>query len=311
MPFVRATAYSSSANLGAGFDVLSLAHQAYKDVVEAEIVGEGKSEVVIQSNSDLPLDPLKNSAGAPVLNLLNEMGLKYRVKLRIHKGVPYGLGLGSSGASAVAAVAALNSLLNLKLSLEEVVRYATAGEKAVSGSPHPDNVAASAFGGVVAVVSTSPVRIVTIPVRLNFKITLIVPRIHTGEGKTKRARELVPKQVDIGKMVENMRYLSSFVLGITKGDRELTRMGLNDEIVEKSREPLFPYYPKIREIALRKDAVGVCVSGAGPTILVLSDEETDLEGIKREVSTVCNGFETVCDFVDTQLGGGVETERFN
>ncbi len=290
MRSVRAIAFSSSANLGAGYDILSMAHMAFSDTVYAEIVSRGERKVIIESESALPVDPDRNAAGAPAKAVLSEFGLDYVIKIRVIKGIPFGLGLGSSGASAVASVAALNKLLDLNLSLEDIVRFAVLGEKAVSGSPHPDNVAASTFGGVVAVTSHNPIKVSKIPVNLDFRVALVIPRVNTGEGKTKKARELVPQMIEISKMVENSRYLSSFILGLTQGNRELVKYGLNDSIVEKSREPMYPHYPKIREIALKHDAVGVCVSGAGPTTLLLYDNKTDLESIKREVSHTCEQF---------------------
>ncbi len=311
MRSVKATAFSSSANLGAGYDVLSMSHLAFSDTVYAELINEKERRVMMESNSNVPLDPARNSAGAPVEALLKEFQLNYTVKLNVIKGVPHGLGLGSSGASAVAAVAAVNELLNLHLTLEDIVKFAVIGEQAVSGSPHPDNVAASAFGGIVAVTSHDPIRVVRIPINLNFRLMLVIPRVNTGEGKTKKARELVPKQIEVSKMVENTRFLSSFILGLVKGDRALVREGLNDAVVERSREPMYPHYPKLKEIALRYDAIGACVSGAGPTVLILYDDSTKLGEIKQEGGKVCaqHGFQ--CDFITTEIGEGVRVEGLN
>ncbi|MEM4079786.1 MAG: homoserine kinase [Metallosphaera sp.] len=305
---VRAIAFSSSANLGAGYDVLSMSHRAFNDVVYAELLDSGEGRIFIETDSSVPTDPSKNSASVPVEAIMEDYRIKGIIKLKIVKGIPPGLGLGSSGASAVAAVAAVSRLLDLNLSLEDIVKYAVLGEKAVSGSPHPDNVAASAFGGVVAVTSHDPFRIVRVAVNYDFKIMLIIPRLATGVGKTKRARELVPPKVELNKVVENARYLSSLMVGLIKGDRNLIQEGMNDSIVEKAREPLYPYYPKIREISLKYNSVGVCVSGAGPSVLVLYDEETELEKIKLGATDVCRGFGFDCDFVTTEIGGGVKVE---
>ncbi|MCG3108438.1 Homoserine kinase [Metallosphaera sp. J1] len=311
MRSVKATAFSSSANLGAGYDILSMSHSAFSDIVYAEILNERERKVVIASNTGIPLDPARNSAGAPVEAILREFQLNYTVKLSVIKGVPPGLGLGSSGASAVAAAAAVNELFNLHLTLEDIVRFAVIGEKAVSGSPHPDNVAASAFGGIVAVTSHDPIRVVRVPINLDFKLMLVIPKVNTGEGKTKKARELVPRQVEVSKVVENTRFLSSFILGVVKGDRILVREGLNDNIVEKSREPMYPHYPKIKETALKYDAVGACVSGAGPTVLILYDNSTRLEEIRKESAQICAQHGFSCDFITTEIGEGVRVEGIN
>jgi homoserine kinase (EC 2.7.1.39) len=237
--------------------------------------------------------------------MLEDLGLKVTVRLKVKKGVPFGLGLGSSGASASAAVSAVNELLGLGLRREDLVKYAMLGEGAVSGSPHPDNVAASLFGGVVAVVSTSPIRVAQIPVRVAFNLLLIIPRVKPMEGKTRKARELVPNRVNLSDAVQNARFISSLILGLESGNRELIRLGLNDEIVEKARTPMYPHYPEVKKVALESDAIGVCVSGAGPSVLVFYDKYTDIMGLKDRADNVCkkNGF--ACDFIETELAGGV------
>ncbi len=311
MSSVVARAYSSSANLGAGFDILSLAHKAYHDEVEAEIVNNEGRGVLIETSDGIPKETHRNSAGAAVLSMLEDLGLKVTVRLKVKKGVPFGLGLGSSGASASAAVSAVNELLGLGLRREDLVKYAMLGEGAVSGSPHPDNVAASLFGGVVAVVSTSPIRVAQIPVRVAFNLLLIIPRVKPMEGKTRKARELVPNRVNLSDAVQNARFISSLILGLESGNRELIRLGLNDEIVEKARTPMYPHYPEVKKVALESDAIGVCVSGAGPSVLVFYDKYTDIMGLKDRAENVCkkNGF--ACDFIETELAGGVQIERIN
>ncbi|MCI2413775.1 MAG: homoserine kinase [Candidatus Aramenus sp.] len=304
---VTAKAFSSSANLGSGFDVLSMAHKAFYDQVTAELKGRGELKVSVIS-SDTPQDVEKNSAGYAVKKLLETLGIKAEISLLVKKGIPYGLGLGSSGASASAAVAAVNELLDLGLSPDEQVEFAKLGEIASSGSPHPDNVAASTFGGIVAVTSTSPTRVVRVPNSLHFKLLLIVPE-KGGEGKTKKAREMLPSSVPLEKYVGNARYLVSLIVGLTKGDRDLVKRGLNDDVFEVARLPLFPHYNKVKEVALERDAVGVCVSGAGPSILVLYDERTDVEGIVSSSREVCKSFGINCNFLKTELAEGVRVER--
>ncbi|TRM75676.1 homoserine kinase [Sulfolobus sp. E1] len=309
----RAIAYSSSANLGAGFDILSMAHTAFHDIVEVQIEDSTNREIEIISvnNPSIPTEIDKNSAMYPMKKLLEDKGINVKVRVKIIKGVPEGLGLGSSGASASAGVVALNDLLNLNLSKEELVKYAMYGEEAVSGSPHPDNVSASIFGGVVSVISVNPVKVVDIPVNYNFDILLFIPQNLKIAQKTKKAREMIPRTISLSDYILNSRSLSSLILGFVRGSRDLIRLGLNDEIVEKSRLPLFPHYPKIKEIALKNNAIGACVSGAGPSILVLTDELTDENKIVNEGVKTCKEFGIDCNIIKAKIAGGVKVERCN
>lgn len=306
---VIAKAYSSSANLGAGFDILAMAHDAFHDVVEISSQPSSSLQVQVEANG-VPKEPERNSASFALMKMLEEFDIKAKVKVKVNKGVPPGLGMGSSGASAAAAVVGGNELFNLGLSKDDLVRFSMQGEIASSGSPHPDNVAASVVGGVVAVISGEPVRVSEIPINLDFSLILFIPKV-TIEAKTKKAREMVPKQIELQKLVKNSRYLSSLILGFIKGDRDLVRLGLNDDIVERSRESLFPYYWKLKEEVIKYNAIGACVSGAGPTIAVFVDEKSERDEIIKRGLKICESYGYECNFKDAKVARGAWVERRN
>ncbi|MCY0859133.1 MAG: homoserine kinase [Sulfolobaceae archaeon] len=307
----KARAYSSSANLGAGYDILAVAHNAFFDEVTAIPLSEGKIDVKVIADG-IPQDYQKNTAGWAVYNMLKELDLKVEVELRVKKGVPIGLGLGSSGASSAAAVTAVNEALGLNLSKLELVKFAMEGERAAAGEPHPDNVAASIMGGFVAVTSVNPIHVINIlPHKdLNLKFLLFIPQIYI-ENKTKKAREMVPKVVDIKSHVTNSRYLASLLLGLQTGNKELIKRGLNDEIVEKSRLPLFPFYTEFKKLGLEAGAVGVCVSGAGPTILAFIDESTNVNMLMTKGVEICDAHKVKCITKIAEIANGVEIEGAN
>ena len=234
MKAITSVAYSSSANLGPGYDVLAIAHNAFYDrvtVTDDERVGGDQVRIV---SDNTPHRAENNTAGLALLNLLNEKGLKNRITIKIEKGIPFGLGLGSSGASSAAAVYSANVLLNLGLSLEELTYYAMKGEVAASGSPHADNVSASIFGDLVLVNSVNPLKVRKLKVSEKFSFLAIMPHVFI-QNKTKMAREMVPGKVEMTKVVQNTRYLSSLIAGLVTGDRELVREGMNASIVEQAR----------------------------------------------------------------------------
>ncbi len=303
---MRVLSPSSSANLGSGYDVLAVAHDAFFDVVEVEATSSSDLEVTIVSELS-PQVVEKNSASYAVLRMLKELGVKARVKLKVVKGVPAGLGLGSSGASAAGAVFGVNEALRLGLSMDELVRFASYGEEAAAGAPHPDNVAASVYGGFVAVVSHDPIKVVRVPVNYELEFALFIPELNI-EGKTKKARELVPKVETLSKMVANLRFVSSLLIGLMKGDRELIRLGLNDEIVERARLPLFPFYPDLKRKAIEHNAIGACVSGAGPTVVVFIDEKTDKDGLVKDGLRVCEAYGIRCKVKFARVSNGVRVE---
>ncbi len=268
-----AKAYCSTANLGAGFDVFSLSLKRYADTVRVQL-GEG-GRITVKATGPyrnmIPLVPAKNSAGPPALELLRRARVRTGLEITVDKNVPPGLGLGSSGATAAACTKALDDLLNLKLSDSELVRIASLGEAAAAGTAHADNVAASLLGGFTVVYGKSPVRVVSITPPPGLGVVVVTPRVQLPKAKTRLARRLVPKSVEVKKAVLNIGLASALALGFAIGDIDLIGEGMNDEIVEPYREQLIPGYRAVKKAALAAHAAGVAISGAGPSVIALVD----------------------------------------
>lgn len=308
MKAASSIAYCSSANLGPGFDVLAVAHNAYYDRVTVSLNEEEKGEQIRIISDNTPLGVEENTAGLALKTLLLDKGINGKIMVSIEKGIPYGLGLGSSGASSAAAVFSANKLFDLNMSLEEMTYYSMKGEVAASGSPHADNVSASIYGDMVIVNSVSPLRVSRIQVSRKFSFLTFMPHIFI-HNKTRIAREMVPKEVHMSGLVQNSRYLSSLVAGLISGDSELVKEGMNDGIVEEARSPLFPFYGEIKKAALELDAAGVSISGAGPSILVVCDGMTRIQEIEGMVSGVMKKYGHRWSSVRSEICGGVISEN--
>lgn len=308
MKAISSIAYSSSANLGPGYDVLAVSHDSYYDrvTVTEEDRGSGPQIRVVSENT--PQSAEKNTAGLSLINLLREKGISQKISVKIEKGIPYGLGLGSSGASSAAAIFAANTLFNLGLSMEEMTHYAMNGETAASGTPHADNVSASIFGGLVIVNSVNPIRVRRLKVSESLSFQIIIPQI-VIPNKTRVAREMVPNNVEMGKVIQNSRNLSSLIAGLVTGDRDLVREGMNDCIVEYARAPMFPFYNEIKAIALKNGAAGVSISGAGPSILVVCDDLTDTAMIEKHTDEIMMKHGYKWTSVRSKACGGVMNEN--
>ncbi len=181
------------------------------------------------------------------------------------------MGLGSSGATAAGCSKALDDLLDLKLSNCELVRIASLGEAAASGTAHLDNVAASIFGGFNIVYGRDPSRVVSIKPPSQLRIVVITPKVKLPNGKTQLARKLVPAKIDVSKATLNIGHASVLALGFARGDISLIGQGMGDEIAEPYREPLIPGYKAVKESGIMAGASGVAVSGAGPSVIALTD----------------------------------------
>ncbi len=265
-------AFCSAANLGAGFDVFGLALNKYSDKVRVRATSRTGIRIFAKGRygSGLPRDPKKNSAGPPAMALMRKAGLKRGLEITIEKNVPQGLGLGSSGATAAACTKAMNFLLGLRLSNNELVRVASLGEKAVTGTAHADNVSASLLGGFV-VVYGNPFRTISIKPPTSLASVVVTPHLSLPVGKTRHARKLIPKSIEVKRAVLNIGRASAIAAGFARGDIEMIGSGMDDEIAEPYRESLIPGYRNVKNAALEAEAAGVSVSGAGPSIIALVD----------------------------------------
>jgi len=269
---VRVEAYCSTANLGAGFDVFGLALNKYVDRVEVRIRNTRTVRIKARGpySQELPRTPSKNSAGPPARALLDSSGLNIGAEITVEKNIPPGLGLGSSGATAAACAKAMNHLLQLNLSNDELVRTASLGEAAASESAHTDNVAASLLGGFV-VAYGKPVTTVSVKTPAKLSVVVVSPKTRLPKNKTSLARKLVPKRIETGNAVLNVGRASAIALGFARGDIDLIGSGMEDAIAEPYRERLVPGYRTVKMVALAAQASGVAISGAGPSVVAFVD----------------------------------------
>src|SRR2546422_5360688 len=221
---VRVEAHCSTANLGAGFDVFGLALAKYADRVQVRTTSTPivRIRTVGPYSRGLPASPNKNSAGPPARALLDRSQLNKGVEITVEKNIPPGLGLGSSGATAAACAKAMNHLLNLDLSDNELVKIASLGEAASSGSAHADNVSASLLGGF-AIAYGDPLRTISIRPPSRLSVVVVSPKIRLPKNKTSLARKLVPKRIGVREAVLNIGRDAAIAPRSAKGKREAMR----------------------------------------------------------------------------------------
>ncbi len=267
---VTVEAFCSTANLGAGFDVFGLALDKYSDKIRVRLTQASKVKIIAKGlyARQIPKDVRKNSAGPPATALLRRARVKKGLEIMIEKDVPLGLGLGSSGATAAACTKALDHLLELKLSNDELVRVASLGEKAVTGTAHPDNVAASLIGGFVIVVGY-PFKTISIKPPSSLAAVVVTPILPRRDNKTRLARKVVPRSLEVKKAVLNIGRASAIATGFAKGDIEMIGSGMEDEIAEPYRQEFLPGYRDAKKAAIDALAAGASISGAGPSIIAL------------------------------------------
>ncbi|MFB5605559.1 MAG: homoserine kinase [Nitrosarchaeum sp.] len=277
---ITVKAPSSTANLGPGFDVFGLAVDAFFDEIT---LTKKKSGISIVTKDNIPTNPDNNTSGLVVKNMIKKFSIKDGIEIKIKKGVPAGYGMGSSAASAAATVIAFDKLYKLKLDENSLVEFAGSGEKASAGSVHYDNVAASVLGGFV-IVKTNPLNVIKIEPPMNLRMCIAVPKLDVPKKKTKVSRGVIPKKVRLIDSVANLSNAAAIVAGFMRKDPDLIGNSIKDVIVEPARQHMIPGFTKVKENALKAGALGVTISGAGPSVIAFSKSSADLKKISLAMS---------------------------
>lgn len=266
---VTVTVPGSSANLGPGFDTLGLALSVY-DTVEVEIIQSGlEVEVFGEGQGEVPLD------GSHLVVKAIRSGLKAAdaevpgLRVVCHNNIPQSRGLGSSAAAAVAGVVAANGLAGFPLTDDQVVQLASAFEG------HPDNAAASALGGAVVSWTNLSVdgksqpeyRAVGLKVHEDIRATALVPDFHAS---TEAVRRVLPSDVTHIDARFNVSRVAVMIVALEQRP-DLLWEGSRDRLHQPYRSDVLPVTAEWVN-RLRNRGYAAYLSGAGPTVMVLSTE---------------------------------------
>lgn len=258
------------ANVGCGFDVLGFCLDTIGDIMH--ISKSKKRGIVITETEgfDLPLDVNKNIAGVSAQALYETLNIDYGFEIRIKKNIKPGSGIGSSAASAVGSVFAINTLLGSPFNKTELIQFALKGEALASQSEHADNLAPALFGGFTLVKSLDPIEILQLPTPNDLYAIVIHPQI---EVKTSEARLILPKSIPLQDAVVQWANLGSLIHALHTSDYDLIGRSLKDVIAEPYRSDFIPNFYNLKQIAKNKGALGTSISGSGPSIFSLCKGE--------------------------------------
>ena len=270
---VTAFAPASIGNVGVGFDMLGLALEGVGDRVSAQRSNTPGISIAEVRGLDgeihpyLSTDPLESTASIAAQALWDATVRDGGVELRIFKGVPLQSGMGSSAASAVAGVMAVNALLERPLQTAELLPYALEGEKYASGGLHADNVAPSLLGGLVLCPTVLLPETVRLPVPKGVSSVLLHPELQVN---TAVARRRLAKRYSLDQWLAQQGYLAGFIAACAADDIELIRHTLKDVMIEPQRAETVPCFGEVKAAALHAGALGCSLSGSGPSMFALA-----------------------------------------
>ena len=280
---IKVFAPATVANVVCGFDVLGFAVNAPGDeVVMRKVEKPGISITKITGDDGrLPLDAAKNTVSASVKHFLDHIGKSdLGIEIELHKKMPIGSGLGSSSASTVAGLFAINELLDKPLTQMELVPFAMKGEELACGYGHADNVAPAILGGFVLIRSYEPLDIIRLPHPENLFCAIIFPEV---DVPTRDARQMIRQKVFLKDAVTQWGNIAGLVSGLFLKDLDLIGRSMKDILVEPVRSILIPDFYKMREMAMESGAVSFGISGSGPSVFAFCKTEADAVFITQKI----------------------------
>jgi len=295
---------SSTSNIGPGFDVLGLGLKLFL-TIDVKVHNDERPSTINYTDKtpkgSVPLDLEQNLITKTALYLARSYGttLPNGLEIMVDNDIPLGRGLGSSGTAIVAGVMLANHACELNLPKERLLDYCVMVEG------HPDNVAASLLGGFVCSYlnekatqlpkmvwgAENTVKQENIPYKTSacikmkwskaVKVVVVIPKY---ELATKLARSVLPKLYDRSDVVFNLQRVTvlTHALGFDNPDPEVIHEAMQDRIHQHYRQELIPGLPEI--LALKPGFIdgfiGACMSGAGPTLLILATDNFEAIGKK-------------------------------
>ncbi|PZE19988.1 homoserine kinase [Paenibacillus xerothermodurans] len=268
---------ASTANLGPGFDTLGMALNLYA-WIEMGVTDTTKIHLFGEQMDGIPTDK-SNLIYEVAQMVFDKAGVAVpELEISMYSDIPLTRGLGSSAAAIVGALAAANALIGSPLSDDSLFQMATSLEQ------HPDNVGASLFGGlVVAFWDGNRAEYVRVEPDDRLEVLVAIPHFQLS---TEKARNVLPREQSLENAVFNVGHSSVLVAALCTGRLDMLPRAMKDALHQPYRAPLVPGLSTILDEATEHGALGVALSGAGPTMLALvergSGRKAELERFLRE-----------------------------
>lgn len=271
MKWVRAFAPATVANVCCGFDILGFAIDGKGDEVEVRLSDEPgvRMATITGDEGKLPKEANRNTCSVAIQSYLKTLGKDVGVEIDLHKQLPLGSGMGSSAASAAAALMAINTLMGEPMTRKELVPHAMEAERIACGTGHADNVAPSILGGFVLIRDYHPLDLLEVSFPKQLCCVLVHPHL---EVKTEDSRRILRNSVTIRDAVSQSANAAGLMIGLMTSDFALIGKCLKDAIAEPLRSVFIPGFDQLKHVAKDAGALGSGISGSGPTVFALCND---------------------------------------
>ncbi|MGB5824171.1 MAG: homoserine kinase [Proteocatella sp.] len=264
---------ATTANVGPGFDSLGIAFNMYT-TISFEQEGEAKENnpknIKLEfSRCEEAFANKDNLVYTSYLEAMKKTGGKFpsRLRIEINSDIPVCRGLGSSAACIVAGVTGAFELSGKTYEQDEILEICNQIEG------HPDNVAPALMGGFKAAIQEAgSVYATNIPVDPQLRFFALVPNFKLS---TEYSRSVIPLQVDFKDAIYNVSHVALMIGAFINRDYKMLKTAVNDRLHQEYRVPLVEEYDEVMRICEDIGSTATFLSGAGPTIMVIDQNEVN------------------------------------
>jgi len=274
---------ATSANMGPGLDTLGVAFKLYNRFIVEEI--ENGLEIFGCDEKFANSDNLVYSSMLKTFEKIEQA--PKGVRLTFKTDIPVSGGLGSSATCILAGITAANRLCGDVLTKQEVLNFACEIEG------HSDNVTPALVGGMtVSIMDEDASHYNKIPISGGVKFCALIPKLQLS---TEASRAVLPKTVLLEDAVYNLGRVSMLIVALVNGDYKGVKFACNDKLHQPYRMDLIENYSEITSFVKDSEALGVFLSGAGPTIMVMlkKDDNNTEEKLKKFLKGLSGNWETL------------------
>jgi homoserine kinase len=282
---------ATSANLGSGFDAAAIALDFYLDI---EAMPASEFSIQATGRDAARCSRIEDNLVLGIYKRLLEENGKAVIPLaiRMQNDIPLGMGCGSSAAGRLAAICLAAHFGQLGWSSDRILEEASALEG------HPDNAAACWLGGfVTALTENRCVKLARVVPPAEWRAIVVIPPAPLA---TSKARAVLPETYSRADTVANIQAVALLGLAFAQGRGDLLHAAMSDRIHQPYRETICPMLPRLLPLAGHSGILGVSLSGAGPSVLVVIDGIENLEPISSAIRKAVRGLSEpelrVCQF---------------
>ncbi len=256
---------ASTANLGSGFDIFGMALEIY-NIFRLRLTTESQRSARVPAAWTMPTNR-DNLVLQSASRLFKEVGFEPQgLHLDFELDIPMARGLGSSSSAIIGGLVAANAMVGEPFDRSALL------EMAIEIEGHPDNVTPALIGGMTLSYKTGEVhRYLNLPCPSDLRIVLAIPGFELG---TAQSRSVLPSEIRRRDAIFNSSRTALFVAAMYEKRYDWLAIAMEDQLHQPYRSSLVPGMAEAIAAGYEANALGVALSGAGPTLIALVQGDT-------------------------------------